>query len=46
MLRKFTNKALGEEVGFSSTQRFTNAFFARAGMPPTYFIEELKKGHS
>jgi AraC-like DNA-binding protein len=46
MLRKFTNKALGEEVGFSSTQRFANAFLARTGMPPTYFIEELKKGLS
>lgn len=44
MMRKFSNTALGQEVGFSSTQRFTNAFFARAGMPPTYFIEELKKG--
>nr|WP_231380045.1 helix-turn-helix domain-containing protein [Flavobacterium sp. CG_9.1] len=46
MLRNYKNKALAEEVGFSSTQRFANAFFARTGMPPTYFIEELKKGHS
>ena len=46
LMRKFSNSALGEEVGFSSTQRFTNAFFARAGMPPTYFIKELQKEHS
>ena len=46
MLRNYKNKALAEEVGFSSTQRFANAFFARTGMPPTYFIEELKKGLS
>jgi AraC-like DNA-binding protein len=45
-LRNYTNKALGEEIGFSSTQRFTNAFFTRTGIPPSYFIEELKKGHS
>lgn len=42
MLRNYTNKALAEEAGFSSTQRFANAFFAKTGMPTTYFIEELK----
>jgi tetratricopeptide (TPR) repeat protein len=44
MLRNYTNKALADEAGFSSTQRFANAFFARTGMPTSYFIEELKKG--
>jgi AraC-like DNA-binding protein len=43
MFRNYTNKALGEEVGFSTTQRFTTAFFARTGMPTSYFIEELLK---
>ncbi|MBG6063611.1 tetratricopeptide (TPR) repeat protein [Flavobacterium sp. CG_9.1] len=43
MLRNYTNKALAEEVGFSSTQRFATAFFARTGMPTSYFIEELLK---
>lgn len=42
-LRNYTNKSLAEEVGFSSTQRFANAFFARTGMPTSFFIEELKK---
>ncbi|WP_281323485.1 AraC family transcriptional regulator [Flavobacterium aestivum] len=42
-LRNYTNKALAEEVGFSSTQKFANVFFARTGMPTSYFIEELKK---
>jgi AraC-like DNA-binding protein len=41
--RNYTNKALAEEIGFSSTQRFTTAFIARTGISPTYFIEELKK---
>jgi AraC-like DNA-binding protein len=43
-IRNYTNKALAEEAGFSSTQRFANAFMAKTGMPTSYFIEELKKG--
>lgn len=46
MLRNYTNKALAEEVGFSSTQRFANAFYSKTGMPTSYFIEELKKADS
>ncbi|MFH6987973.1 AraC family transcriptional regulator [Flavobacterium collinsii] len=42
-MRKYTNKALAAEVGFSSTQRFANAFYARTGMPTAYFIKELQK---
>ncbi|TRX32567.1 tetratricopeptide repeat protein [Flavobacterium sp. ZT3R18] len=42
-IRNYTNKALAEEAGFSSTQRFANAFMAKTGMPTSYFIEELKK---
>lgn len=42
MIRNYTNKALAEEVGFSSTQRFTNAFVSKTGISPTYFIKELK----
>ena len=43
MIRNYTNKALAEEAGFSSTQRFTNAFISKTGISPTYFIQELKK---
>ena len=46
MLRNYTNKALAEEVGFSSTQRFATAFYSKTGMPTSYFIEELKKADS
>lgn len=42
-VRKYSNIALAEEAGFSSTQRFTIAFHAKAGCPPSYFIEELNK---
>ncbi len=42
-IRNYTNKGLAEEAGFSSTQRFTNAFISRTGISPSYFIEELRK---
>lgn len=41
--RNYTNKALGEEAGYGSTQIFTQAFKAKLGMSPTFFIEQLKK---
>lgn len=41
--RNYTNKALGEEAGFSTTQHFTRAFSKNTGISPTYFIQELKK---
>lgn len=44
--RNYTNKALGEMAGFGSTQIFAQAFKARTGMPPTYFISELRKCNS
>jgi AraC-like DNA-binding protein len=42
-IRNYTNKALAEEVGFTSTQRFANAFLARTEMPTGFFIEQIKK---
>ncbi|MBC5862855.1 AraC family transcriptional regulator [Flavobacterium turcicum] len=42
-MRNYTNKALAEEAGFSSTQRFATAFFSKTGMPTSYFIDQLKK---
>lgn len=42
-IRNYTNLALAEEAGFSSTQRFTTAFYSKTGMPTSYFIEELQK---
>lgn len=41
--RNYTNKALGEEAGFGSTQNFTRAFKAQTDISPTYFIYELNK---
>ncbi len=45
LYRNYTNKALAEEVGFSSTQRFVNAFKRRTGVSPTFFIGEINKGN-
>ena len=39
--RKYTNKALADEAGFSTTQHFTRAFFKNTGISPTYFIKKL-----
>jgi AraC-like DNA-binding protein len=41
--RLYTNEALGEEVGFSSTQNFTRAFKKQTEISPTYFIKQLQK---
>jgi len=41
--RNYTNKALGEEAGFGSTQIFTQVFKAKLGMSPTFFIRQLNK---
>lgn len=43
--RNYTNKALGEESGFGSTQIFTRAFNNRTGLSPTYFISKLRSQH-
>lgn len=41
--RRYTNKALAEEAGFSTTQHFTMAFVKKALITPTFFITELNK---
>lgn len=41
--RRYTNKALAEEAGFSTTQHFTMAFVKRTLITPTFFITELNK---
>ncbi|UUW11254.1 AraC family transcriptional regulator [Flavobacterium plurextorum] len=41
--RKYTYEALAQEAGFSSTQRFANAFLAKAGMPVSFFIQRINK---
>lgn len=42
-LRKYTIKALAEEMGFNNAQSFSTAFFKYTGIQPSFFIEQLKK---
>lgn len=42
--QNYTISALGEEAGFTTTPRFTNAFQSRTGISVSYFIKQLKKG--
>lgn len=44
--RNYTNKALGEEAGFRTTQSFTRAFKLHTDITPTYFSTQLKKSES
>ncbi len=41
--RKYSNKALADEAGFSTTQKFAQAFHAKTGCPPSFFIKEINK---
>lgn len=44
ILQNYTNDALAQEAGFSTTRRFAKAFLLYTGITPRYFIEELKMG--
>jgi AraC-like DNA-binding protein len=46
MVRHYTHAALAAEANFSSTQQFVHAFKARTEMPPSYFIEQIRKEQS
>ncbi len=41
--RKFTIKAIAEEVGFNNSESFSKAFYKVKGMKPSYFLSELEK---
>jgi len=41
--RKFTIKAIANEIGFNTDQAFSKAFFKKTGIYPSYFIKELEK---
>ena len=43
--RNYTIKALTEEAGFKSPQKFKEAFVKSTELTPVYFIKELKKQH-
>lgn len=39
--RKYTIAALAEEAGFNNAESFSNAFYKRTQIKPSYFIKEL-----
>lgn len=41
--RKYTIKAISEEVGFNNSESFSKAFYKSKGIKPSYFIKELEK---
>jgi AraC-like DNA-binding protein len=42
-LRKYTIAALAEEAGFNTAESFSNAFYKRTEIKPSFFIKELKE---
>lgn len=40
--RKYTIKAISEEVGFKTPESFAKAFYELTGIRPSYFIKELE----
>ena len=45
-LRKYTIKAIANEMGYSTTETFTNAFYRQVGIKPSYYIKELEKSRN
>ncbi|WP_299243560.1 tetratricopeptide repeat protein [uncultured Aquimarina sp.] len=41
--RKYTVKAIAQEIGFNSQDAFSKAFYKSTGIHPSYFIKELEK---
>jgi AraC-like DNA-binding protein len=43
VFRKYTIKAIAEEVGFNNSESFSKAFFYSKGIKPSFFVKELIK---
>lgn len=41
--RKYSIKAISEEIGFNNTESFSKAFYKKTGLYPSYFIKKLNK---
>ncbi|MGH1384465.1 helix-turn-helix domain-containing protein [Kordia sp.] len=44
--RKYTIKAIAHDVGFSNSQSFSNAFYNKAGIYPSYFIKKINQSNN
>ncbi len=45
-LRKYTIKAIAQEIGFKSAEVFAKTFYKKTGIYPSYFIKKLEKQDS
>ncbi len=43
LFRKYTVKAIAQEVGFKSAESFAKTFYKKTGLYPSYFLKELDK---
>lgn len=43
--RKYTIKAISQEVGFSNAESFAKAFYNQTGLQPSYFIKKLEENN-
>ncbi|WP_271784974.1 AraC family transcriptional regulator [Aquimarina algiphila] len=43
IFRKYTVKAIAQEIGFNNAEAFAKAFYKKTGIYPSYFIKELEK---
>lgn len=41
--RRYTIKAIAQDVGFGNSQSFSKAFHSKTGLQPSYFIRKLNK---
>ncbi|TSE03808.1 AraC family transcriptional regulator [Aquimarina algiphila] len=43
IFRKYTVKAIAQDIGFNNAEAFAKAFYKKTGIYPWYFIKELEK---
>ena len=41
--RRYTIKAIANEVGFNTTETFSKSFYKKTGMYPSFFLREIEK---
>ncbi len=41
--RKYTIKAIAQEIGFNNPEAFSKAFYKKTGIYPSYFLKELER---
>ncbi len=42
VFRKYSIKAISREVGFNNSESFSNTFYQKTGLKPSYFIKQLE----